>query len=86
MVLQGTSLTLMGLFELDLKTGCTKMTEMTHLLTGGLYEATNRMQERINQWTDLSVFSFTSGVLLMMMGGYIHLKRIRNRRLERKRA
>ena len=41
--LKGTSLTLLGLFELDIESGTTKMTELTHILTGGVQEAISRV-------------------------------------------
>lgn len=35
----GSSLTLIGLFELDAETGALKVTDLTHVLAGGLTEA-----------------------------------------------
>ena len=42
-VLKGTSLTFLGLFELDLESGSIELSELTYILTGGVKEALSRI-------------------------------------------
>ena len=38
-VMEGSSVTLVGLFEYDMQTGTPKLTELSHMLSGGIKEA-----------------------------------------------
>ena len=79
---QGSSLTMIGLFQLDEIDGSLKATKLTHILSGGLREARRCFQQRIDLFNEISLGLFFSGLMWLGIARRLHhLKRLRESKL-----
>ena len=68
--LEGTSVTLIGLFKYDLETGSTQLTELSHILSGGIKEAIRCLDKHREFFETIGIDMFFMSLQIFIFASY----------------